>query len=168
MNLGHPGSPDRHSLLSILEDAGARKVKSIQTNGTVLLKANSPDQVIDTATSVLSAQFGYSDAVITKNLSEVQSFLDSCNTEEITDPSVYRLVLTFFGKQTIDVNLPWVNKKGDVDILEVKNGMAFCIIRKSRTTAGNATFEIERLTQSPATTRTISTIRRCIASASDF
>jgi uncharacterized protein (DUF1697 family) len=165
MNFGHPGSPTRDGLLSSLRDAGAEKARSIQTNGTVLLKATAPERVIDSASRVLASKFGYSDVAVIRSLSAVQSFLDRCQIEGITDPTVYRLVLTFFGGAVMDVTLPWTNQKGDVDVLAVEGGMAFCIIRKPRASAGNATLEIEKLSQSPATTRTVATLRRCIGLA---
>ncbi|MDR2129003.1 MAG: DUF1697 domain-containing protein [Burkholderiaceae bacterium] len=168
MNFGHPGSPTRDSLLSILKDAGAEQVESVQTNGTVLLKAMSPERVIGLAAPVLLSKFGYPDVAVIRSLSAVQSFLDRCQIEGITDPTVYRLVLTFFGGAVMDVTLPWTNQKGDVDVLAVEGGMAFCIIRKPRASAGNATVEMERLSRSPATTRSISTLRRCIGLASSF
>ena len=48
LNLGHAGSPNREQLEGALERAGALRVKSFQTNGTVLLEAEDPEALTRT------------------------------------------------------------------------------------------------------------------------
>lgn len=47
VNLGHTGSPRREQLEAALAAAGAERVRSFQTNGTVLLRAQDPAATVE-------------------------------------------------------------------------------------------------------------------------
>ena len=56
LNLGHSGSPNREQLETALLDAGAKRVRSFQTNGTVLIEANNPADVVAKAEREFATQ----------------------------------------------------------------------------------------------------------------
>ncbi|MFH8485305.1 DUF1697 domain-containing protein [Streptomyces longisporoflavus] len=163
MNLGHPGSPDRATLEEVLVAAGARTARSFQTNGTVLLDAGNPAKVVSQAAGEFKTAAGYTDAAMVRSLDELAEVLEGKPFEGHKDSRTYRETFTFFdGDKPLDLQLPWTNRKDDVDIIALHDGLALSTIRKFKSSAGSPTAEIERLTGAPATTRTLGTIERLI------
>ena len=70
LNLGHSGSPNREQLETALLDAGAKRVRSFQTNGTVLIEANNPADVVAKAERGIRDASGYEDAAFVRNLAD--------------------------------------------------------------------------------------------------
>ncbi|MEU1849984.1 DUF1697 domain-containing protein [Streptomyces sp. NPDC019990] len=166
MNLGHPGSPDRATLENALSAAGARGVKSFQTNGTVLFEADDPLSVVAEAAKALESAAGYTEPAMVRGLDLLVDVLGSAPFDGHEDSRTYRKTFTFFdGGRPIELTLPWTNAKDDVDIVELREGLALGIIRKEKSNAGSPTAEIERLAGVPATTRTLGTIERLVKAA---
>ncbi|MGP3915976.1 hypothetical protein [Nonomuraea sp. 10N515B] len=79
------------------------------------------------------------------------------------DERTYRETFTFFdGGQEFGTPIPWTNDRGDVDIIELADGVALSVIRRTGTRAGSPTAEVEARLEVPATTRTAGTVRRLI------
>lgn len=166
LNLGHAGSPNRDQLESALMEAGALKVKSFQTNGTVLIHASSPKEVVHTAASSLAAASGYDDVAIIREVEDLKAALELHVFEKHESARTYRETLTFFeGGRKPSWPLPWTNSKDDVDILHINNGIALGLIRKPRNSAGSPTQELERATGGVATTRNRGSIERLLKAA---
>lgn len=169
LNLGHVGSPNREQLEGALNRSGASHVKSFQTNGTVLLKAEDPERVVAEAASELVATAGYDDAAIVRTLADLERVLAMGVFEKHQSPSTYRETVTFFqGGKEPGWSTPWTNSHDDVDVLHVGDGIALSLIRKPRNSAGNPTFELERATGGVATTRTRGSIDRLLNSAATW
>lgn len=166
LNLGHTGSPNREQLESALMDAGAERVKSLQTNGTVLIKAEDPSGVVADAADALVRVSGYDDIAIVRPVADLQAALELGVFEKYESAQTYREAVTFFeaGRQPT-WSLPWTNPKDDVDVLHVTDGMALSLIRKPRNNAGSPTQELERATNGVATTRNRGTIERLLKAA---
>ena len=75
LNLGHAGSPNREQLEGALERGGALRVRSFQTNGTVLLEAEAPEGVVAAAAGELGSLAGYDDAAIVRSLADLERVL---------------------------------------------------------------------------------------------
>ncbi|MEV5440238.1 DUF1697 domain-containing protein [Streptomyces sp. NPDC052682] len=166
MNLGHPGSPDRATLESALAAAGARAVRSFQTNGTVLLEADDPVCVVAEAAKALEAAAGYTQPAMVRGLDLLVDVLAGQPFDGHEDSRTYRETFTFFdGGRPIALELPWTNAKGDITLVELREGLALSIIRKQGSNAGGPTAEIERMAGVPATTRTLGTIERLVRAA---
>jgi uncharacterized protein (DUF1697 family) len=166
LNLGHAGSPNRERLEGALERAGAVRVKSFQTNGTVLIEAEDPEGVVAAAASELAAAAGYHDAAFVRSLADLEELLALGVFEKHQSPRTYRETVTFFrGGETPSWSTPWTNANDDVDVLLVGDGIALSLIRKPRNTAGSPTVEVERATGGVATTRTRGTIDRLLKAA---
>lgn len=169
LNLGHVGSPNREQLEGALNRSGASHVKSFQTNGTVLLKAEDPERVVAEATSELVATAGYDDAAIVRTLADLEHVLAMGVFEKHQSPRTYRETVTFFqGGKEPGWSTPWTNSQDDVDVLHVGDGIALSLIRKPRNSAGNPTFELERATGGVATTRTRGSIDRLLNAAATW
>lgn len=165
MNLGHAGSPDRATLQDALNDAGAHDARSFQTNGTVVFASSSSEarKVVDRAAAALKKACGYDDAVFVRPLDSLATLLRRDPFKGARDERTYRETLTFFDSDArFDAPLPWTNPRGDVDLLEVADGVAVGIIRKERGTAGSPTAEIEKRLDTAATTRTLGTVERLV------
>ncbi|MGL4173825.1 MAG: hypothetical protein ACRCTR_07115 [Actinomycetota bacterium] len=88
---------------------------------------------------------------------------------QVPTQRIYRETLTFFdGGQAPEWTLPWTNKRGDVDIIYLADGVALGVIRKTNNTVGNPTTEIERATGGTATTRTRGSIERLVKTAASW
>ncbi|MFI5626915.1 DUF1697 domain-containing protein [Nocardioides sp. NPDC051685] len=169
LNLGHVRSPNREQLEGALNRSGASHVKSFQTNGTVLLKAEDPERVVAEAASELAAAAGYDDTAIVRPLADLERVLAMGVFEKHRSPRTYRETVTFFqGGKEPSWSTPWTNPKDDVDVLYVGDGIALSLIRKPRNSAGSPTFELERATGGVATTRTRGSIDRLLNAAATW
>ncbi|MBC7278408.1 DUF1697 domain-containing protein [Nocardioides sp.] len=169
LNLGHAGSPNREQLEGALKAGGAAQVKSFQTNGTVLFKAEDPEGVVAAAAGELVAVAGYADAAIVRPLADLEGLLALGVFEKHESPRTYRETVTFFqGGKKPSWSMPWTNSKDDVDVLHIGDGIALSLIRKPRNSAGSPTFELERATGGVATTRTRGSIDRLLKAAATW
>lgn len=169
LNLGHAGSPNREQLEGALERGGALRVRSFQTNGTVLLEAEAPERVVAAAASELGSLAGYDDAAIVRPLADLEELLALGVFEKHQSPRTYRETVTFFqGGTEPSWSMPWTNSKDDVDVLHIGDGIALSLIRKPRNSAGSPTFELERATGGVATTRTRGSIDRLLNAAATW
>lgn len=169
LNLGHRGSPNREQLEDALASCGARRVKSFQTNGTVLLDTDTPLAIVELAGPVLRDCCGYDDAVFVQSIAQLDALVALGIFEAHPSTRTYRECVTFFrGPKTPEWVLPWTNPKDDVDILYCNDGVALSLTRKPRNTAGNPTAVLERATQGVATTRTLGTIQRLLKTAASW
>lgn len=169
LNLGHVGSPSREQLERALFDAGAKRVRSFQTNGTVLIEANNPYGVVAKAEKRIRDVSGYEDAAFVRKLADLEKLLALGVFEKYLSPRTYREAVTFFrGGRTPSWSLPWTNRRDDVDVLFVNDGIALSLTRKPRNSAGSPTYEIERETGGVATTRNRGTLERLLKAASQW
>ena len=166
MNLGHPGSPRRPALEKALTDAGGKAVRSFQTNGTVLFLADDPRGVVDTA-AVALRDVGYTEAGIVRPLRLLADLLGADPFEGFRDERTYRETLTFYDADApLPVDLPWNGPRDDLDLIADSDGVVLGIIRQRGGSVGDPTGEVERMTGGVATTRTLGTIQRLLATAS--
>ncbi len=166
LNLGHRGSPTREQLERSLLQAGAQRVKSFQTNGTVLIIAEDPVRVVREAAEAISECSGYDDAAIVRSVASLREVVNADHFAGHRDERTYRETFTFFdGGRAPSWSLPWTNARDDVDVLHVAEGVAVGIIRKERSSAGSVTSEIEKETGGVATTRAKGSVERLIKAA---
>jgi len=165
MNLGHRNSPSRAMLEDVLREAGASSARSFQTNGTVLIETGdaAPREVVRRAAPRLLTVSGYGDAAFVRPLDQLAAILDGDPFAGAGDERTHRETFTFFdGAQEFGAPMPWTSRRGDVDIIEIGDGVALSVIRKIGTRVGNPTAEVEARLKVPATTRTAGTVRRLV------
>jgi uncharacterized protein (DUF1697 family) len=166
MNLGQPRSPDRASLEAALVGAGGLEVRSFQTNGTVLLRADDAGAVVAAAAGPLAERWGYTGAGLVRPVALLSEILRTGPFDGSRDARTYRETFTFYeGGDPLPVTLPWTNAVDDLDLLAARDGVALGIIRQRGTGGGDPTSEIERMTGGLATTRTLGTIQRLLRAA---
>jgi len=176
MNLGHRGSPVREELEAALVGAGARAVRSFQTNGTVLLDpgdAGTDDLADDLATQVVRAAAprlaerpGYAQPALVRPLAGVAAAIDGDPFALTRDDRTYRETLTFVdGGEPLPLDLPWTDPHDRFDLVAVRPGVVLGVVRGTAGAAGDPNPVVERLTGGVATTRTLGTVRRLLAAA---
>ncbi|MFJ2738917.1 DUF1697 domain-containing protein [Streptomyces sp. NPDC087440] len=169
MNLGHRNSPDRATLEGALTEAGARDVRSFQTNGTVLFTAEDPTGVVTKAAPRLRTAAGYTDAGMVRDLAELAGIMRELpfSAYGASDPDRHPALTFFDGGTPLGLTLPWTNPKGNVDFVGLYEGLVLSLFRASRAGAagGSPTNEVERLAGVPATTRVLGTVERLLKAA---
>lgn len=158
MNLGHPRSPDRETLVRAFMEAGGRSVRSFQTNGTVIFAADDPVATAHRARELMSDD--YDDSVLVRSAARVSQI---ATTFPVTDSASdhYREMVVFFDSPSQPVDsLPGMLEEGLVRILRVERDVAFGLIWKPKSTAGNMTALVERRLGTIGTSRTLGTIQR--------
>ena len=95
-NLGHRGSPTREQLEESLRIAGAKRMRSFHTNGTVLLETDEPESVVRTAAKPLFLCAGYDGVAVIRTISSLRSTLTVDYFRAQTDQRTYKETFTFF------------------------------------------------------------------------
>lgn len=165
MNLGHRGCPNRQQLESALAAAGGTEVRSFQTNGTVVFRAQSGTEadVVGRAAGPLGRDAGYDGAVFVRTFDSLAELIERDPFAAYADERTYRETITFFdGGRTLDLTLPWTNPRGDLDIIELHDSFALSITRMIGSTTGSPNSVLEPRLGVLATTRTMGTIERLV------
>ncbi|GAA1712942.1 hypothetical protein GCM10009809_06330 [Isoptericola hypogeus] len=169
MNLGHRGSPVRGVLEQALRDAGARAVRSFQTNGTVLLDlevAGSAEALVAAAAPSLAARAGYAGAGLVRSLDELAAAVEGDPFAVTRDERTYRETVTLVdGGAPLPVALPWTDPRDTLDLVAARPGLVLAVVRGGPGAGGDPNGHVERLTGGVATTRTLGTVRRLLAAA---
>ncbi len=171
MNLGHRGSPVRAQLEAALVEAGARAVRSFQTNGTVLLDVGGAADdvaaaVVRGAAPLLAERSGYTHAALVRSLADVAAAIDGDPFALTRDERTYRETLTFLdGGEPLPVDLPWTDPRDMLDLLAARRGVVVGVVRGGPGTWADPNSLVERFTGGVATTRTLGTVQRLLAAA---
>lgn len=171
MNLGHRGSPVRAELEGALLEAGARAVRSFQTNGTVLLDPGDgggadAERVVRAAAPSLAERSGYAHPALLRPLDEVAAAIDGDAFALGLGERTYRHTLTFVdGGEPLPVDLPWTDPRDLFDLVAARPGVVLAVVRGAPGTGGSPNSVVERFTGGVATTRTLGTVRRLLAAA---
>lgn len=172
MNLGHRGSPVRAVLEQSLRDGGAAAVRSFQTNGTVLLDLGGEGThadagaVVAAAAPLLADRAGYAGTGFVRSLDDVAAALDGDPFALTRDERTYRETVTLVdGGQPLPVELPWTDPRDLLDLVAVRPGVVLGVVRGGPGAGGDPNAAVERFTGGVATTRTLGTVQRLLASA---
>ena len=130
----------------------------------MLLEAEDPSTVVQSAALALGREAGYHDAAFVRPFDLLASIVEANPYAGRSDETTYRETFTFFeGGTPLALDLPWTNRSGVVEIFEITRGIALAITRRVGSGPGSPGAEIERLTGGAATTRTRQTIERLVA-----
>ncbi|MFQ8429883.1 DUF1697 domain-containing protein [Amaricoccus sp. W119] len=180
LNLGHKGSPTKDELLSAFD--GALRVRSFQTNGTVIFSATSARATCDQALHVLRAR-GFEHPVMLRTIEEVA---EAVAATPAADPAegVHRSAISFFdtGRPGArpsdakpsdagpppDLTLPLRGANGLVELRRLDRGSASTVCWMRRGAPGDVTGFLERLLGVPVTTRTLGTLQRLLKAAAEM
>ena len=171
MNLGHRGSPVRADLEAALLAAGARAVRSFQTNGTVLLDVGpgadgAAEAVARDAAPRLTERCGYAGAALVRPLADLAAAIDGDPFALTRDDRTYRDTVTFVdGGEPLPVDLPWTDPRDLLDLVAARPGGVLAVVRGGPGAGGDPNSVVERFTGGVATTRTLGTVRRLLAAA---
>lgn len=170
LNLGHGGSPTKDELLSAFD--GALRVRSFQTNGTVIFSATSARVACDQALHALRAR-GFEHPVMLRTIGEVA---EAVAATPAADPAegVHRSAISFFDTGSSDagpppdLTLPLRGANGLVELRRLGRGSASTVCWMRRGAPGDVTGFLERLLGVPVTTRTLGTLQRLLKAAAEM
>ena len=157
MNLGHPGSPDRETLVQAFSDAGALSARSFQTNGTVIFTAENPGDTAERARRFLADR--YHDAVFVRSAARVAQLVTEFPATD-TESDHYREMVVLYDASPEAPREPDAFQHGLVRVLRMDDDAAFGLVWKPKNTVGNVTALIERLLSTAGTARTLGTLQR--------
>lgn len=154
VNQGQSGHPSTDDLVSALADAGCPGAMPFQSNGTVVFECDDPDGVADDVVSALASR-GHDRACFVLPL-EVLSDI----AEPFADaPDVDRTELTLHASVSLDLDDPQVAATAAHRRCRiVAAGEGWTVSVNERPRESNATPVIERLTDAPATSRSLNTV----------
>ena len=151
LNLGQPRSPSRATLVEAFEGAGATRVTSYRSNGTVLFDSTSPARTARLVVIALAQVCGYRDAVVVRR----ERWLRAHATEWSAAGEQSEVTL-FDARVDFPEPLPWRPAKGGLTVLAADRHHALCLNDEPRTSFGAPV--IERLLGLPATSRSTGTM----------
>lgn len=162
LNLGHDGSPNRGQLESACTDAGARHVRSFQTNGTVVFTADDADTVIAAALDQLRDCCGYDDCAVVRSTKVIRVLLAELPPPE-SSPDVYRETISFFDTDQRAGHAGAPTEDPLVALISLHSDYAHASIAKVGNRVGNVTRHLEALLEVSVTTRTRGTVERLLS-----
>ena len=159
LNLGHRGSPSRAELEQAFAASDARSVRSFQTNGTVAFVAQDATTTLARVVANLTAICGWDDVAPVRPLRLVRDI--AALALPAPEPQTTHHVTLF--DATLDLDPGWTTADGRLVVFDHGPGWAACASRRVGGRIGDPTVVVQGLTGVRATTRTIGTIRRLVA-----
>lgn len=159
VNQGQRGQPTTHAIVAAFEWAGARGVRSFQSNGTVLFGADDPDSVSDAARQRLARDTGVDTVVFARPLAFIAGLVDAHADAE----TLARRELTLFdtGRAIVDdaaVNAEAARRRCAI----VARGAGWAVVENGADRQSNGTPALEAALGVPATSRGLPTLLRLI------
>lgn len=151
LNLGQPRSPGRADLVEAFERAGATRVTSYRSNGTVLYDSPSPVRTARLVVVALEQVCGYRDAVVVRRERWLRE-----HATQWSEAGEQSEVTLFDSPVDFPEPLPWRPPKGGLTIIAADHRHALCVNDEPRTSFGTPV--IERLLDVPATSRSTGTM----------
>ncbi len=138
-------------------DAGSRSVRPFQTNGTVIFHANDPEDTAHRARELLAPS--YEDAVFVRSAARVVEIVSGFPALDASSDH-YREMVVFHDSPASRSAAISDGVEGLVRVLRVESDVAFGLIWKPKSTAGNITALLERRLGALGTSRTLGTLQR--------
>jgi uncharacterized protein (DUF1697 family) len=159
VNQGQRGHPSTDDILAGFADAGCRDAVTFQSNGTVLVEADDPDELVDAASAAIAARSGHERDIFWISLDDLTAVAEK--HRGVRDPR--RFEFTLHGGGTIDIDDRDVVAEAHRHRCEIiDSGRAWALVRNKVEGEGHATPVLERLTGGLATSRGLPTILRLV------
>jgi uncharacterized protein (DUF1697 family) len=153
LNQGQRGHPSTAQLVEAFERTGARGVRTVRSNGTVLFDAEDPDGCLAAVLPQLSAVCGWRDAAFWW---EVEWLAQRAAEFPVNIATSLVELSLYDGKLTQD--LPLVGNGCSV----VQAGLGYAISVNTHPGTSQATPTLERALSTPVTSRAASTVHRVL------
>lgn len=158
VNQGQSGHPSTDDLVSAFADVGCPGAVPFQSNGTVVFGVDDPKGVADDIRSELATR-GYDRACFTLPLDVLSGIAEPFAGA----PDADRTELTLHAAVTLDLDDPHVTSVAAhrrCRLVAIGDGWTVSVNERPR--ESNATPVIERLTDAPATSRSLRTVLRLV------
>ncbi len=162
INVGGHKQIKMESLREIFESLGFENVKTYINSGNVIFDAEDDSKdMVKKIENKISKVIGYEVAVFLKTIKEIQDIVKTNHFKKIKkDETAY---VTFLPLELKAPKVPIASNNGDVEVLSLKNNVAFSISRKINGRYGFPNGLIEKKLKCLATTRNWNTINKIIS-----
>ena len=154
LNQGQRGSPATSDLVEAFRAAGAQDITAVGSNGTVLFSSDDPDAV---AERVAGQLLPWHDQVVVRETEWLAGVLGSVDR----DLDAVTEVTMFEAGQLLEISVPHPATGSTI----TRVGPGFAVVVNHRQRQSNGTPAVERLGGRPATSRSVTTLRRVLRTA---
>lgn len=163
VNLGQRGHPSAADLLGAFAAAGAADAVSVQSNGTVVVESTDPSALAEAVEDALEGATGIRREVFALPLTVIASIV----AEHGDGPDASRLELTVHSAPAVitgDGAGEDTQRRGRCRVLSVGEceGTAWVLVLNEVERQSNGTPVVERIMGGPATSRSLTTLRRVV------
>ena len=167
VNLGRPNCPTREQLEAAFLEAGAASASSFLVNGTLVFSCapgRRPREVAARARAALGALCGLREPVFVRSVPALAELVAHRPFEGVRAEGRDTCCVTFLGTHKLALpEAPFATPRGDVEFLAVTEGEALSVARLRGSAIGSPNAFLERLLETPASTRAWRTIERLVS-----
>lgn len=164
--LGRAGHPTRAQFIAALDAAGAREVVSLQAHGNAAFSAGSARQaaaIAGAACEDLRLRCGWRGTAHVRSMARLAELIDQQPFAAVSADGIHERCVTFLPAVPKPApSLPIVGTRGDLEIFRFDGAEAFSVTRLVGSRPGNVNALLERLLQTPLTTRNWNTVVRVV------
>ncbi|HJV95514.1 MAG TPA: DUF1697 domain-containing protein [Albitalea sp.] len=166
LNLGRPNCPTKTQLEEAFMAAGAESASSFLVNGTLVYSVKAGTRarkVLAQACATLRVGCGLAEPAYVRTLAHLAELVALDPFAGVERGSVYECCASFLHSDSVELPAaPFQSRRGDVEVLRLTGGEAFCVSRKIGNTPGSPNAFLEKLLGSPVTTRSWNTVLRLV------
>jgi uncharacterized protein (DUF1697 family) len=159
LNLGQGWAPRRPQLEGAFLDAGATRVRSVRSNGTVVFQHPAPVRVAAEVRTALDALTGYDDVVVVRRAGWLLDLVRHADTLDLSD-DVPVEVEFFDARPPFPLTVPWTSPDGRLRVLAGDHRHAVTSFHDESGRGSNATAVLQQVTGVRVTSRGLDTVRR--------
>jgi uncharacterized protein (DUF1697 family) len=166
VNLGQPKSPTRAQLEDAFLQSGASNATSFLSNGTLIYsvsRSRLAQKTANRAHDILQNVCGLKEPIFVCSFQYLVDLVDEDPFLTLNDPTVTGQAISFFDPKLGDmVTAPIESERKDCTIFRVGKGVALSILREVNGKTGYPTPVLEKVLNSPVTTRSWTIILRMV------
>ncbi|MBA8802248.1 hypothetical protein FB382_000539 [Nocardioides ginsengisegetis] len=161
LNLGQGWAPNRTQLEDAFAATGATGVRSVRSNGTVVLTHPAPARAAREVRTRLRELTGYDDVVVVRRAAWLRELVR--HTLALGLPEDVPVEVAFFDAgRVLPVPLPWTSPDGRLRIVAGDGRHAVTTFHDDSGRGSNATVVLQDLTGVRVTSRGLDTVRRVV------
>ncbi|MGZ4466538.1 MAG: DUF1697 domain-containing protein [Nocardioides sp.] len=158
LNLGQGWAPRRAELVAAFTDAGATGVRSVRSNGTVVLTHPAPARAAAEVRARLRELTGYDDVVVVRRAAWLRDLVR--RTDGLGLPDDVPVEVAFFdARRPLPVALPWASPDNRLRVFAGDARHAVTTFHDDSGRGSNATVVLQELTGARVTSRGLGTVR---------
>ncbi len=159
LNLGQGWAPRRPQLEEAFADAGAARVRSVRSNGTVVFEHPAPKRAAAQVRTALGGLTGYDDVVVVRRAHWLLDLVRRADTLDLPVGAAAEVAF-FDARSPLPLVLPWASPDGRLRVLAGDHRHAVTSFHDASGRGSNATVVLQRVTGVRVTSRGLDTVRR--------